>query len=447
MRVLHYSLGFPPYRSGGLTKFCMDLMREQVKEGHEVALLWPGAMHFFGKKTKVKNRGIVQVEEEEIYSYELIDPLPVPFDEGISDVDTFTYDCDPSVYKEFLNEYQPDIIHVHTLMGIHRAFFCCARELKIRIVFSAHDFFPICPKVTMYRKGKICDSAMTCEVCTTCNQTALGLNKIRVLQSPLYRSLKDNKLVKRLRKKHRDQYLNEVLPVSETLKVNHPEDFKNLRNYYKAMLSLVDVIHYNSTVTKSVYEQFLGNFTSVVVPISHSHIRDFREKKMFTGNELRIRYLGPYGGGKGFTMLKEALDRLWNETHSFSLDVHFTLNEEVPYLRSHGRYSSSDLKGVFSETDVLVAPSVWYETFGYTVLEALSFGVPVIITDTVGAKDIISNGCGIVITNVNQDKIYHTIKELTAEKLTSMNEKILEIQHISTIEEMSDMLLKECYFA
>ena len=26
MRVLHYTLGFPPYRSGGLTKYALDLM-------------------------------------------------------------------------------------------------------------------------------------------------------------------------------------------------------------------------------------------------------------------------------------------------------------------------------------------------------------------------------------------------------------------------------------
>ena len=42
MRILHYCLGFPPFRTGGMTKYCMDLMNEQNKAGHEVALLWPG---------------------------------------------------------------------------------------------------------------------------------------------------------------------------------------------------------------------------------------------------------------------------------------------------------------------------------------------------------------------------------------------------------------------
>ena len=42
MRILHYALGFPPWRTGGLTKYCVDLMLTQKEQGYEVALLWPG---------------------------------------------------------------------------------------------------------------------------------------------------------------------------------------------------------------------------------------------------------------------------------------------------------------------------------------------------------------------------------------------------------------------
>ena len=62
MNVLHYALGFPPYRSGGLTKLCVDLMIQQSKEGKRVALLWPGKMGSLNKKTAVKNRGFVNIE-------------------------------------------------------------------------------------------------------------------------------------------------------------------------------------------------------------------------------------------------------------------------------------------------------------------------------------------------------------------------------------------------
>ena len=60
-----------------------------------------------------------------------------------------------------------------------------------------------------------------------------------------------------------------------------------------------------------------------------------------------------------------------------------------PYMNAHERYNYDDLQTIFENTDVLIAPSILYETFGFTVLEALSYGVPVIISGNVGAKDIL----------------------------------------------------------
>jgi len=40
MKILHYSLGLFPYRTGGLTKYATDLMLEQSKDKHEVHLLY-----------------------------------------------------------------------------------------------------------------------------------------------------------------------------------------------------------------------------------------------------------------------------------------------------------------------------------------------------------------------------------------------------------------------
>ena len=60
MRILHYALGFPPYRSGGLTKWCVDLMIQQAKEGHCVAMLWPGQMGMLNKKIAIKKQQITK---------------------------------------------------------------------------------------------------------------------------------------------------------------------------------------------------------------------------------------------------------------------------------------------------------------------------------------------------------------------------------------------------
>ena len=114
-------------------------------------------------------------------------------------------------------------------------------------------------------------------------------------------------------------------------------------------------------------------------------------------------------------------------------------------MNTHGRYNFSDLERIFDETDVLVAPSIWYETFGYTVLEALSYGVPVIVSDHVGAKDIIPDKGGIIIENMDEEKLYEVIKGLTFEKLVEMNANIVKFDSIMTEKNMTEKIMSQCY--
>ncbi|MFR2318866.1 MAG: glycosyltransferase [Enterocloster sp.] len=445
MKILHYALGFPPYRSGGLTKLCVDLMVQQAKEGHTVAMLWPGQMGFVNPKVAIKNHENVKLNGQDILNFEVINPLPVSFDEGIADVAAFTKNVESEAYRQLLDKFQPDVIHVHTLMGLHKSFLESAKENKIRLVFTAHDFFPVCPKVTMFRHGAVCTCVRNCESCGVCNTTALSLKKIRILQSPIYRKLKDSKVVKKLRKQHRDEYLSDSIVNDIAVPVGTADDYKKLRNYYYSLLELMDMIHYNSSVTKKVYESVFNLPNSCVIGITHSDIKDNRKKKDYSTGKLRIRYLGPTGAGKGFFLLKTALDDLWSTQQNFCLDVHFTPIEMSPYIKVHDRYSYAELEKIFDKTDVLVAPSIWYETFGFTVLEALSYGVPVIISGNVGAKDILTKNSGIVIEDITSEKLCLALQSLTSEKLTKMNKTIIAEQLITQVDVMANQIEKACY--
>lgn len=95
------------------------------------------------------------------------------------------------------------------------------------------------------------------------------------------------------------------------------------------------------------------------------------------------------------------------------------------------------------ETDVLITPSVWNETFGYTVMEALSYGVPVIVSSHVGAKDIVPADAGIIFDN--EIELKNAIKSLTKERLESMNQTILESFRIQTMKSFSEELRENVY--
>ena len=438
MIILHYALGFPPYRSGGLTKFCIDLMGEQQRKGHRVALLWPGRMR--GSSSKIKKRSTV----DGINSYELINPLPVPLDEGVTEIDAFTRRGNEDIFRSFLKELGPDVIHIHTFMGLYVSFLSAAKACGIRVVFTTHDYYPICPRVTMFRNGKICEKASTCEECAQCNASALSIRTIKLMQSAMYRMLKNTALVKLLRRRHRINFsASEVQKMAMPLRTQN--DYKKLKRYYREMLEKLDVVHFNSTVARDMYKKYFDIRVSKLIPITHAFIQDNRRKKEFSCEMLRIRYLGPQNRAKGFFLLRAALDRLWKLRKDFRLDIHFIPEEPAQYMNVHPAYDVADLESIFDNTDILIIPSIWAETFGYTVLEGLSFGVPLILSNTVGAKDILTLGAGIVINGITEDKLMETLNSLSCEDLVRMNKCIMENQRIMSLSEMSDRLMQECY--
>ena len=69
MKILHYSLGVSPYRTGGLTKYCESLMSEQIKNGDSVSLLYPGHFNFFEKLNIVRDKS-----KDNVDIFEIVNP-------------------------------------------------------------------------------------------------------------------------------------------------------------------------------------------------------------------------------------------------------------------------------------------------------------------------------------------------------------------------------------
>lgn len=434
MRILHYFLGFPPYRTGGLTKFAFDLMKEQINDGNDVMALWPGEIKSYCANPQIKQRKNI----EKIKNYELINPLPVSLDEGIKEITAFIKECDVGIYTEFLNNIGPNVIHIHTLMGLHKEFIEAANQLGIRMVYTSHDYFGLCPKVTLYRDGKCCDDDHCCKNCIQCNLNGLSLKKIQIMQSPFYRWAKNTIFVKKLRERHRSVFFaEEKIPDMPDVDVDEfSESYRKLRNYYLWMYEHIDFIHFNSTVSESIFKRYIKPKRSGTISITHKDIMDNIDNLHIKSEKVRFVYLAPTKPFKGFNLLREALDDIWNlSSKNFELKVFSPVAEPSPYMRvKEEGFSHSELGSIFSNADVLVAPSVWYETFGFTVIEALSYGVPVIVSDHVGAKDIIGE-YGIVFESGKKENLKDALSYIM--KKTNMS-KIIEKKKTITIKKWSD---------
>jgi glycosyltransferase involved in cell wall biosynthesis len=425
MKILHYSLGLSPYRSGGMTKYCMDLMAEQIGNGHDVYLLWPGR---FGitNNTRLK-KGEKTINGTTYEYFEIINPLPVALDQGVLYPELFIKETNRKLYESFLAENQFDMIHIHSLMGIHKEFFIAAKKLNIPVIFTAHDYYPMCPTVTFYKEedSQVCSS---CTGCYNCSAQALSLSKIRFLQSASYRKLKNTALIRQLRFIFRSSYHN--FSKADEIKKHIPDQttvnaYKKLRAYYRSILDSTDLIHFNSTVCQETYKKYIPLKKSVLLPVAHQGIEDFRMHKSFS-KPLRMVYLASPYPFKGFNLLIEALDELWQEGfQDFSLTCFSHVGINRPYLHKRGSFASKELPSIFENTDLVVACSLWNETFGFTVAEAICYGVPVLISERMGAKDIVPEGGGIILSP-DKDQIKNAIKSCTPHKLSQMNQAILD---------------------
>lgn len=397
MRILHYLLGTPPVRSGGLVKYALDLAEMQSKED-KVFLLLPGTI---AKNTGMrKNISIKRVGTwKGIPQYRIRNPLPIPMGNGILEIEKFTVACDSQIYYKFLKELKPDVIHVHTLMGLHKEFLEEARTLQIPVVYTTHDYFGICPIANMFYKDAVC----TCpgEHCGECSRLAFTEKRLLLEQSHAYRMYRNSNLLIRLLRtdflKKFMRNLRSQLPekvaeqnketICKQRQLPTDAEYTKLLSYYRKMFHMVSYFHFNSNVSRQVYEQHLGELLGEVVAISNKNVVDRRVLHKSTGDTLKIGFLGGDVASKGLHHLQKLLNELYMEGKKIELQVYGSLErKKYPFCEYFDAYTDKEQREVFGRMDVLAVPSSWMETFGMVVLEALSYGVPVLMTDKVGAK-------------------------------------------------------------
>lgn len=433
MKILHYSLGLPPYRTGGLTKYSYDLMQEQVKNNHQVTLLYPGHYKLFNKPAIIRNSSHLG-----IYVHEIVNPLPVSLLGGIHRPELFMKTVDKSIFIDFFNKIDPEIIHIHTFMGLHNEFLEAAKELGIKMVFTTHDYFGLCPKVNLIDyQHRLCENYCDAETCVLCNHNGYSLKLIYLMQSRLYRHLKNTRILQKLRNykksSHRNQ--NVIYQPQTPIEASDIKSFEQLRRYYQHMFELIDCYHFNSSVAKSEFNKFL-QLDGEVIHITHNKINDNRCRKEFDPqSDLRISYLGPIEAYKGFFLLKECLYTLAESgMKGWKLNVYGDTripesDFEKTFISYYGKYEYSYLEQIFHNTDVLVIPSIWKETFGYIGLEALSYGVPVIVTENVGFKDLLVNGKTGIVIKPKAEYLTKILNEIITNRkiLDDINENIINI--------------------
>ncbi|MBT2658628.1 glycosyltransferase [Bacillus sp. ISL-18] len=426
-------------RSGGLTRYAVDLMEEQAKS-HNVYHLYPGNVDLFNKNTRIiRNKN----PKGNIEHYELINSLPLPIFRGVKEPKDFMVSVSPEVYTDFLKKIMPETIHIHTLMGIHKEFLITAKNLGIKIVYTTHDYYGICPTINLYKDNKKinCTDFENGKGCAECSRNALGTKALLLSQTPFYPILKKAK--KFLLKKN-NVGVNSSEGSSADISEESAEEYVHLREYYFEMFRMVDYFHFNSSLTEKLFKEYMPSIKGEVVGITHRGINKGKVDKS-EASKIRLGYLGPFKDYKGFFFLLEAFKDLPNDQFELHLYGDETQVEVPSNVFLHGRYDSSELSSIFSSIDVLVIPSLWKETFGFVVLEALSNGTPVIISDNVGSKDLVQESFGVIFKASSPLELNNLFRKLDKNTLQQRNKSINQTFKLDLINEHVNNINNKIY--
>lgn len=80
------------------------------------------------------------------------------------------------LFRLILSAFRIDWVHIHHVLGLSLDLFDCAHEMKIPVVASLHDYFYICPTITLLdQHGHFCVGTWTPEGCADCLRQKLGI--------------------------------------------------------------------------------------------------------------------------------------------------------------------------------------------------------------------------------------------------------------------------------
>ena len=445
MVILHYTIGLPPTRHGGSVQVANDLMHEQTRQGHIVLALICGDTLIRETKARIKH----QETKQGINVYVLSNPLTPTLIYGVSDPDAQhrSIRIDHRNFKSFIESNRIEVLHLHTLMGIHSDIIRIFKECGVKIIYTTHDFHGICPHYNLIdQNGHLCDGISNGERCARCNTHEPSDLFLRLANSKLYHTLKRYTSTNSIKK---------VKPIAskvekeivENIPTTKKDAFKRLLDYYRDYFLLIDVFHFNSTQTKEKFEKVLGPLTGKVVPVTTSGVQDKRQK-LNLSDKLIFGFVGSLNDYKGFPILKEVVTELIADGHSnFQIKVYGSnlrgIDSECAVIEYCDPYTRTELSKVFYNLDCMIVPSKWYETFSLVTIEAYAHGRPVIVSDHVGAKDI--------VRLISSDMIFSSKEELKKiikrciidpNYLTTVNKKILSIPWTYNIEDNCKEILE-----
>ncbi len=290
--------------------------------------------------------------------------------------------CAKSATKKLIKqieEYNPDIIHLHNLHGYYiniEILFHYLKKADIPVVWTLHDcwaFTGHCPHYDFvgcyqWRDGE----------CRNCVQKDIYPKCIGI--SNAYSNFKRKR-----------------------------EAFCNVKN-----MTLVTVSNWLKNVAK---ESFLKEYSCEVIyngvdlGCFSPTKSDFRRKYGLEDKTVLLGVAQHWELRKGFDDFVELAKRLDSEYSIVLIGISEEQKKQLPenVIAINATNSAKELAEIYTAADIFLNLSV-EETFGLVTVEALACGTPVLVYNKTASPELVDETCGIVVNKENGiDALYNAV--------------------------------------
>lgn len=366
MHICYISCLWPPQVIGGAEVFAAALANAMAERSRKISVITLGIDG--SKHSRAQNITLFQINPWNIYNPYIgarhSFPKRLIFHVWDS-INTHAY----GTIIHILKSLQPDIVHTHNLSGIGELAWLAAKRLGIPVVHTAHDLHLLCPRTTLFRSNNtLCiKPSLTCLLWRQWHLYTTRWVDWFICPSEFYVQ------------KH----------LEEKLQAQHTKIIRN------GVTLTQKELNYKPLKRKQTKFLYLGQLAA------HKGILDLLEAFSVVvreGNQAAELYVA----GKG------PLEPI---VHNYANQV-----KTIKYI---GFVTGKDKDQLLANCDVLVQPSKWYEASSLSILEAFSYGLPVIASRIGALPEIVTDRkTGLLVEPGNVKDLASAIREIAWKRET-----------------------------
>jgi len=384
--VLHQ---FFPRHITGTETYTYGLAKSLQKRGHQVAVLCYEHSHFEG----IPSQGIIDdtydgIPVRRLCYHQKLAPNPVYYE--------YYNPLMGEWAQAYFSEIKPDVIHFTHCAFLTSAVIEAAYRLKIPTVLTLTDFWFICPRMQLLQdNGELCEGPQEEADCLKCYLPSL--------LSPYKKYLQFLPPTAQRALFHMGFFMRAILALNRSPYYGALKAALQRKLFLQQMLEKVNTIIAPSRFLRELYiKNGLSASALNYVPfgLDTSHLNGHKKAP---SDLLRIAFIGTLTAHKGCHVLVEAFTEI--ESDRLRLSIYGNTEQFADYtarikkqigederIALSGTFPPEALGRVFSEIDILVVPSIWYENTPLIVYSALATKTPVIATNLGGLAELIKPG-------------------------------------------------------